>query len=69
MKVSPEYPKGMTVGQVIDFLKTQDRTLPVKVFANGELWSPKQILFLSHEDYGDDTPECVEIGCGWTPDQ
>ena len=59
---------GMTVGEVVEFLKTQDQSLPLKIFAAGDIWSPEQIIFISHEDYGDDTPECVEIGCGWNPD-
>lgn len=62
---TPEYPKGMTVGQLVEFLQTQDQSLPVNVFVEGEWWLPKQAIFINHDEYGDDTPECVEIGCGW----
>lgn len=71
--LTSEVLNGLTVGQFIEALKDQDPLSEVTIFANGELWTPKQIMCLeSGEDIMSDDKlitgrNIIEIGCGWTP--
>jgi len=62
--ISPEVPSGMTVGQLVEYLQTQNPLLPVTIFAGGDVWLPHQIVHLDADAFDDET---IEIGCGWIP--
>lgn len=70
--LTEEVLEGLTVGQLVEALKDQDPALPITVFANGSIWTPKQVMLI---EVGEDTypteeglkTNVVELGCGWSP--
>ena len=71
--LTEEVLKGLTVGELMEALKDQDPSLPVAVFAGGDLWTPKQIVRLEQNiDLMPDDEvlfetDIIEFGCGWAP--
>lgn len=53
----------MTVGKLLDALEFADPSLPVEIFAGGDVWAPKQIIQFDR----DDGTSVIEFGCGWVP--